>query len=96
VTRDQHQLYSITSNICKIIFDILINPFFVICQRIFSAAGPATQPDRLSGPVYPKRRFALAALEKIAIRHLPSLAEGVSGENTAKIMFCQIKINNLN
>jgi hypothetical protein len=73
VTSSQHRLNSITSNICQSIFDIIINPFFVIRQRILSAADPATQTNGLSGPMYLKRRHALAALEKITILHLVSL-----------------------
>jgi len=69
----QHQLNSITSNIGQFIFEIIINPFFVIRQRIFSAAGPAAQTNRLSGPMYPKWCLAKAALKKITILHPISL-----------------------
>jgi len=34
-------LNPVTPNICQIIFDIIINPFFKLGQRIFSTAGPA-------------------------------------------------------
>jgi len=68
-----YRLNPITSNIGQFNFEIIIDPFFVIRQRIFSAAGPAAQTSRLSGPMYPKRRLAKAALKKITILHPISL-----------------------
>jgi hypothetical protein len=69
VTSSQFRLNTITANICQVIFDIFVNPVFVIRQRVFSAAGPATQINRLSGLMYPKRRLATATLKKIASLH---------------------------
>jgi len=64
------RLNPITARICQFIFDVVINPFFIGRQTIFSAAGPAAQINRLSGSLEPKRRLALTTLKKNTILHL--------------------------
>jgi len=73
VSSIQHRLDPIASNICQFIFDVVINPFFVGRQSIFSAAGPAAQTNGLSGSLYPNRRLAMVALEKMWIHIFTSL-----------------------
>lgn len=95
-TSDIHCLNPITTHIRQFIFHVIIDAVFKIRQRIFGVAGPATQTNRLSGPIYLQWCPASAAPENITIHHLLPLIEGVSGESTAKNRFCQTKTKILN
>jgi hypothetical protein len=67
------RLNPITTNIRQFIFDVVINPFSIRRQTVFSAAARAAQANGFSGSVYPKGRLAAATLERRAIHHIISL-----------------------
>ena len=83
VSSIEYRLDPVTPDIRQFIIQAIIDAVFIIRQRIFSVAGPATQADRVSGSMYLEGCLALAAPEKSTLHHLDSLIQTVNGENTA-------------
>jgi hypothetical protein len=68
-----------------LIFDVIINPFFIFRQAVFGAATLAAQRNRLSDPVQVKWRLAPETFEKGSIHNLNSLTKRCDRRKYCKV-----------